>query len=205
MLRKAKAGGQSFLVSAGAVYNALRARTPLLLRELLRPLATDRRGEVPPGAQPFFTLPVLNLHDGLLSVIYQRQYIDSAQRFAAAERNTEATVAALDAFDALCNDPALQVQMVLEPGDVQLVHNHVLLHDRSAFEDYAEPGRRRHLLRAWLAPEPPAPVRPLPSAFAQRFSSVEAGRRGGVGLDGVAPVARWVAPPVASAQNALLQ
>ena len=205
MLRKAKAGGQSFLVSAGAVYNALRARAPLLLRELLRPLATDRRGEVPLGAQPFFTLPVLNLHDGLLSAIYQRQYIDSAQRFAAAERNTAATVAALDAFDALCNDPALQVQMVLEPGDVQLVHNHVLLHDRSAFEDFAEPGRRRHLLRAWLAPEPPAPVRPLPLAFAQRFSSVEPGRRGGVGLDGVAPVAQWVAPPMASAQSALLQ
>ena len=206
MLRQAMEGGDSFLVSAGAVFNALRARAPALLRELLTPLATDRRGEVPAGALPFFSLPVFSLHDGeYLSVIYQRQYIDSAQRFEGARRNTAETVAALDAFDALCNDPSLQVKMRLEPGDVQLVHNHALLHDRSAFEDYPDPGRRRHLLRAWLAPEPPAPVRPLPAAFAQRFSSVEAGRRGGVGLDHVTSVARWVAPPVASAQTALLQ
>jgi alpha-ketoglutarate-dependent taurine dioxygenase len=33
----------------------------------------------------------------------------------------------------------------LEPGDVQLVNNHVLLHARDAFDD--APGRERLLLR----------------------------------------------------------
>ena len=195
MLRPARRGGDSFLVSVGAVFNALRERSPRLLRALLRPLATDRRGEVPAGAQPFFTIPVLSLHESFLSVIYQRQYINSAQRFADAPRLDAETVAALDAFDKLCEEPSLQVAMRLEPGDVQLVHNHALLHDRSAFEDFEEHARRRHLLRAWIAPEPPAPVRPLPAAFAQRFGSVQPGRRGGVELAGVAPVARWTPPP----------
>jgi hypothetical protein len=197
MLRPARSGGDSFLVSAGAVFNELRARRPSLLRHLLRPLATDRRGEVPQGMLPFFTIPVFSLHGGFLNVIYQRQYIDSAQRFAEAPRLSAETVAALDAFDAVCNDPHMQVTMRLEAGDVQFVHNHALLHDRSAFEDFADDGRglrRRHLLRAWIAPEPPAPVRPLPEAFAQRFGGVEPGRRGGVELDGVAPVARVVPP-----------
>lgn len=197
-LRPAKAGGDSYLVSAGAIFNALRARSPHLLAPLLAPLATDRRGEVPPGQAPFFEIPVFSLHEGHLNVVYQRQYIDSAQRFAAAPRLTPLALQALDAFDALCNDPAFQVHMRLAPGDVQLVHNHALLHDRSAFEDWADPARKRLLLRAWLAPPPPAPVRPLPPVFAQRFGSVAAGARGGVALEGVAPVARWVPPPSAA-------
>ncbi len=74
-------------------------------------------------------------------------------------------MAALDAFDALANDPALHLTMRLAPGDMQFVHNHNMLHDRTGFEDVPEPGRRRHLLRLWLA----APgARPLPQAFAAR-------------------------------------
>jgi hypothetical protein len=84
---------------------------------------------------------------------------------------------ALDLFDALTNDPALHFTMALEPGDMQFVHNHVLLHDRTAFEDWAEPARRRHLLRLWLAPEA---ARPLPAVYAQRYGSVTPGQRGGV-------------------------
>ena len=67
--------------------------------------------------------------------------------------------------------------MALQPGDVQLVHNHTLLHDRTAFSDAPEPERRRHLLRLWLAP---ADARPLPPVFAQRYGSVVPGARGGV-------------------------
>jgi alpha-ketoglutarate-dependent taurine dioxygenase len=68
--------------------------------------------------------------------------------------------------------------MTLQRGDIQLVHNHTLLHDRTAFENWSEPERQRHLLRLWLAPED---ARPLPPVFAQRFGSVVPGARGGVG------------------------
>jgi len=121
---------------------------------------------------------VFNWHAGLMTAIYQRQYIDSAQRFADAPRLDATWCEALDRFDALANDPALNFHMRLAPGDIQLVHNHTLLHDRTAFEDHPEPHRRRHLLRLWLAPED---ARPLPAIFAERYGSVEPGRRGGVG------------------------
>lgn len=187
-LQTAKSGGLSALVSSVTLYNEMRARRPDLARLLFEPLATDRRGEVPPGAKPYFAIPVFNWHAGLLSAIYQRQYIDSAQRFADAPRLTPAHVEALDLFDALTDDPALHLTMALEPGDLQFVHNHSLLHDRTAFEDHPEPARRRYLLRLWLAP---AVARTLPPVFAQRYGSVVAGARGGVALSeeaGVMPL-----------------
>jgi Taurine catabolism dioxygenase TauD, TfdA family len=139
--------------------------------------ADGTRGEVPEGERPYFTIPVFNAHAGELSAIYQRQYIDSAQRFADAPRLTPAHIEALDLFDQLANDPSLHFLMTLQRGDMQLVHNHTLLHDRTAFSDAPEPARRRHLLRLWLAPDD---ARALPPVFAQRYGSVVPGRRGGV-------------------------
>lgn len=72
--------------------------------------------------------------------------------------------------------------MEFEPGDIQLVHNHTILHDRTAFEDYPEPERKRHLLRLWLAPPN---ARPLPAVYADRFGSLTPGDRGGVTVPGI--------------------
>jgi len=176
-LQTARSGGQSALVSSVTLYNELRRLRPDLAACLFQPLATDRRGEVPAGGKPFFEIPVFSWHAGLLSAIYQRQYIDSAQRFADAPRLDARTVEALDLFDAMSNDPRLNFMMSLEPGDLQFVHNHSLLHDRTAFEDWPEPERQRHLLRLWLAPES---ARALPQVFAQRYGSLVPGERGGV-------------------------
>ena len=177
-LQVARSGGDSALVSSNTIWNEMRRRRPDLAALLLQPVATDRRGEVPAGQKPFFTIPVFNRHAGGMSAIYQRQYIDSAQRFDDAPRLDERWQEALDLLDALANDPALNFLMRLERGDIQLVHNHTLLHDRTAFENWPEPERQRHLLRLWLAP---ADARPLPAVFAQRFGSVMPGERGGVG------------------------
>jgi hypothetical protein len=176
-LRPAKAGGLSSLVSSVTIFNEMRRRRPELLRVLLEPIETDRRGEVPPGALPYFNIPVFNWHAGLLSTIYQRQYIESARRFPEVPPLTPQQIEALDLFDALANDPALHLLMEFRPGDVQLVHNHTLLHDRTAFEDWPEPERKRHLLRLWLAPPN---ARPLPPIFAERYGSITPGDRGGV-------------------------
>lgn len=181
-LQTAKSGGRSALVSSVTIFNEMRRRRPDLLRLLFEPIETDRRGEVPPGGKPYFTTPTYNWHAGLLSAIYQRQYIESARRFPEVQPLSEAQREAYDLFDTLANDPALNFHMDLEPGDVQLVHNHTLLHDRTAFEVWPEPERRRHLLRLWLAPDD---ARPLPPVFMQRFGSVTPGERGGVLVEGM--------------------
>ncbi|WP_421995493.1 TauD/TfdA family dioxygenase [Reyranella sp.] len=180
-LKTAQSGGLSALVSSTTIYNEMRRRRPDLLALLFQPLATDRRGEVPDGQKPYFEIPVFNWHQGYLTAIYQRQYIDSAQRFPDAPRLSAQQVEALDLFDSLANDPALHLFMEFKPGDVQLVHNHTLLHDRTSFVDWPEPERRRHLLRLWLAAEG---ARPLPPAFAQRYGTVTVGDRGGIVVRG---------------------
>ncbi len=180
-LREARAGGDSLLVSGSAIYNEMRRKRPDLARRLSMPMAHDRRGEVPANMEPFFMLPVFSWFADELTVFYQRQYIESAQRFEDAPRLEAVDIAALDAFDALANDPALCFTMHLSPGDIQFVHNHALLHDRTGFEDWPDPSRKRHLLRLWLA----CPgARPLPPAFAARYGSVTVGDRGGVVVPG---------------------
>ncbi len=176
-LRDAREGGDSLLVSALAIYNRLRAGRPDLLERLFDPIATDRRGEVPPGAKPYMEIPVFSWYEGHLTVFYQRQYIESAQRFDGAMRLTPEHVEALDRLDALANDPGMHVRMRLEPGDMQFVYNHSQLHDRTSFVDWPDPGKRRHLLRLWLSP---AGDRELPPVFAQRYGSLEVGNRGGI-------------------------
>jgi hypothetical protein len=187
-LKAAKKGGASLLVSASAIYNEMRKEKPELLELLLQPIATDRRGEVPEGQLPYLLIPVFSLHDGFLTVFYQRQYIDSAQRFDNAPRLTPLHVEALDMFDRLANDPRLNLSMELKPGDMQFVYNHALLHDRTGFEDWENPAEKRHLLRLWLSIPGD---RSLPEIFASRYGSVEIGNRGGVIVRGTTLTIPW--------------
>jgi hypothetical protein len=180
-LRAAKSGGLSSLVSSTTIFNVMRRRRPDLLRVLLDPIETDRRGEVPEGGKPYFSIPVFSWHEGLVSAIYQRQYIESARRFPGVAPLGPLQIQALDLFDELANDPALNLMMELQPGDMQFVHNHTILHDRTAFEDFPEPERKRHLLRLWVAPPN---ARLLPEVYADRFGSVTPGDRGGIAVEG---------------------
>lgn len=180
-LQPGKSGGLSQLVSAQTIYNEILDNRPDLLKSLLDPIATDRRGEVPDGLLPYLLIPVFSWFEGFLTPFYQRQYIDSAQRFEDAPRLTEKHTEALNYFDDLANQPDLNLSMQLEKGDMQFVYNHALLHDRTAFEDWHEFERKRHLLRLWLSIPGD---RPLPAKFATRFGSVEIGNRGGIVVPG---------------------
>jgi hypothetical protein len=176
-LNAAKEGGASSLVSSVTLCNEIRRRRPDLLDCLFAPIETDRRGEVLDGEKPYFRVPIFNWHAGLLSAIYQRKYIDAARSLPGVPPYTLQQREALDLLDSLADDPTLHLRMEFHPGDVQLVHNHTLLHDRTAFVDWPELDRKRHLLRLWLAPPS---ARPLPKVFADRFGSITPGDRGGV-------------------------
>jgi Taurine catabolism dioxygenase TauD, TfdA family len=176
-LKTARTGGLSSITSSMSIHNAMARTRPDLLARLFQPFATDRRGEVPEDKLPWFDIPVFNQHAGYLSVIYAPHYVRSSQRFPEARRLTAEDLEALDMFDRMAEDTTLRLDMQLRPGDMQFVHNHTILHDRTAFEDWPEPERKRHLLRLWLA----APgARPLPDVYAERYGSVTIGDRGGI-------------------------
>lgn len=181
-LRRAKSGGLSAIASSMAVHNVMAERRPDLLERLYQPFPFDRRGEVPPGKAPFFNAPVFNPYAGTLSVLYSRLQIGSSQRFPEARRLTAEDYEALDMFTALAGEPELRLDIDFAPGDIQFLHNHTILHARSAYEDWPETERKRHLLRLWLAPPG---ARELPPVFAECYGGrLIAGDRGGIICEG---------------------
>ena len=46
--------------------------------------------------------------------------------------------------------PELQVQFEMQRGDIQFTNNVFVLHSRTAFDDWPEPQRKRHLKRLWI-------------------------------------------------------
>ena len=176
-LRPAKRGGLSSIVSSVTLYNEMARRRPELAAVLSEPVPFDRRGEVPDNEDPFFLNAVFNHHAGLVSSYTSRRYIESSQRHPGAPRITSLHVEAMDLLDELAEDPDLHLDMAFRAGDIQLLHNHTVFHDRTAFEDWPESERKRHLLRLWLCP----PIgRPLPARYAARWGGVTVGDRGGI-------------------------
>jgi hypothetical protein len=176
-LQRAKSGGLSTIASSMTVHNVMAQRRPDLLDRLYRSFPVDRRGEVPEGKASFYEAPVFNEHDGYVSVLYSRLHIGSAQRFPEARRLTAEDIEALDMLAELAAGPELRLDMNFVPGDIQFLHNHTILHARSAYEDWPEIARKRHLLRLWLAPPG---ARPLPPVFAECYGGVTIGDRGGI-------------------------
>ena len=85
---------------------------------------------------------------GQLRTFYHSDYFRSVERHADAELS-ELERELFDAYDAIAQTPGVYLDMDLEPGDVQLVSNHTIVHARTAYQD--APNARRHLLRLWLS------------------------------------------------------
>ncbi|MPY70894.1 MAG: TauD/TfdA family dioxygenase [Alphaproteobacteria bacterium] len=175
-LHPAKSGGLSAIVSSVNIYNEMLRRRPDLAQVLTEPYYMDRRGEVPEGGKPWYQMPVFSFRDGYMSTRGGGIYIKSAERFEELPRMTAAQHEALDVMDQLANE--LQMRIRFEHGDIQFLHNHVMMHSRTAFEEYDEPERKRHLLRLWLSTDG---ARPLIPELAERT-------QGGITIKGTKPI-----------------
>jgi alpha-ketoglutarate-dependent taurine dioxygenase len=151
-LNSAKSGGLSQLVSAFAVRNELRAKQPAALELLRQPFHVDRRGGLRPGEQPTARFPVLGGDGADMLIRYLRYWIEVGHE-KAGEPLTADQVRALDALDRVAAEPGLRVEFMMRPGDMLLANNRWLLHNRTGFEDHAEPEKRRHYVRLWLQRE----------------------------------------------------
>jgi len=135
-------------------------RRPDLLEVLYQPFTWSWNQQEPPGELPYYQQPIFTKHEGRVSCRYIRGHITNGQRFPEVPRLTEKQIEALDMLDAVANDERFHVTYDFKPGDLQLVNNHVCLHARTAFEDYPERDRRRHLLRMWLSVPNSRPLSP---------------------------------------------
>lgn len=172
----AKTGGQSLIASSTAVFNHIRENHPDYLQHLMGGFHFDLRGEGvtdDPNETTFNKVPVFSWFEGRLSCRYNGKTIIDGMRKAGTPLEGTA-LEAVRAVGELAMTKPFRYDMTFEPGDIQLLSNHAVLHARSSFEDWPEPERRRDLWRLWLNLRD---GRPLAPEFADRLNT---GPRGGV-------------------------
>ena len=147
-LQPAKSGGLSRIASSVSVFNELMRRKPQLAPLLFQPLYFDTKGE---GGLDAFPIEPCRYADGELRTFWQSDYYRTASRHRHVPPLTAAQQELLDTYDGIAGEDAFHLDMDLQPGDIQLISNHTILHARTAFEDWPEQERRRHLLRLWIS------------------------------------------------------
>jgi len=174
-LQQAKTGGSSRIASSVTVYNEILKQTPELLPELTAPSHWSLHGEINPGEKPWYDLSVFNFEDGYFSAKGVSSHIMKSQAIPEVPRYSEKRLEAFDKY----RETAVAVSTTVDviPGDINFLHNHVVLHSRDAFEDWPEPERKRHLYRLWLNDDEHA--RPIPQVFRDNIQ--------GLWVEGVKP------------------
>ena len=126
----------------------------------------------------FCEQPVFSFTEGRFACAFLRVLIDRAYADSTTPDMTPLQREALDFLEAVAAEPGMAIEFRQEPGDLLLLNNWVTLHRRTAFEDWPEPAKRRHILRIWLSMPN---SRPLDPAFAAQYGNVAAGAvRGGM-------------------------
>ncbi len=174
-LETAPEGGESMVVSALAIHEVVRHERPDLLAELYQPFNLDWRDEEPEGQRPWYSLPMFSEAEGRISSRFTSlAYFRSVDRHGPELALRPEQEEALEYVQAVANRPGMAMAMSFEPGDIQFLNNHVLLHARKAYTDHPDPERQRHLLRMWIG-YPPDRARPLSPALDEHVELVKAG------------------------------
>jgi hypothetical protein len=148
-LQTAARGGASRIVSSVSVFDALLARRPDLAPRLFEPFRLDTRNEGDGRGAKWVDVPPCRYAGGRLCTFYHSDYFRSVVRHHEVPPFSDEERALLDLYESIAASPDLYLDMHFEPGDVQLISNHSVLHARTAYED--GPAQRRHLLRLWLS------------------------------------------------------
>jgi len=175
-VRQARAGGVSTLASTPAIHNAMLAKHPELLEALFGDYWRSRFGEESTTRDTAYPLPIFGLRDGKFTSHYSLTFIEAAQTAPDVPKLSEVQKKAIDVLMQTAQE--LCFEMTLAPGDLQLINSHVTYHGRTPFEDDAESGHDRLLLRLWLSMPN---NRPLPAGHEILWQNIEAGQvRGGI-------------------------
>lgn len=167
VMRAARSGGLSMICSSVAIREEIAATRPDLLDVLYQPFWWSWKGQEAAGETAYYAQPVYSERDGRFSSRHIATHILSAHEDFKDELPPlePQQLEALKLVNALANDARFHFSMMFEPGDIQLLNNHVTYHARTEFDDFDEDERKRHLLRMWLAMPNSRALSPLMSAI----------------------------------------
>lgn len=146
-LRTAERGGASRIASSVTVFNELLVSRPDIAARLFGQIRMDRRNEERPGDRPWTTLQPACWDGRQLRTFYHSDYFRSVVRHVGPLPPAEQEL--LDAYEAIAERPDIRFEMQFQPGDIQLLSNHTVVHARTAYDDGAR--GKRELLRLWLS------------------------------------------------------
>ncbi len=147
-MRTAKSGGISKVASSVAMYNTLVREYPEYAEALAATLYWTKHGEFAAGDKPYYTSPVFNFFNGQLCTSFGPKHIIKGHQLPGVPELTTLQRAALTTAEDITDQQRFDIE--LKVGDMQFLNNYVVLHTRSAYEDYEEPSRKRLLWRLWL-------------------------------------------------------
>ena len=148
-LHTAKSGGQSQLISGYALHNELLENHPDVLKTLYQLFCFDRRGQFKAGESPTSQFPIFQWGDGELTLRYLYYYIQVGHE-RAGKKLTPDQAKGLEVVEGLLSRADFRMEFNLQSGQMLFTNNRWILHNRTAFEDYTDPERRRHYVRLWL-------------------------------------------------------
>jgi hypothetical protein len=150
-LNTARSGGLSGLLSFQSVYNCLLEECPQVLERLYEPFWFDRQHEHAPGAPALSRGPLFDPAPAGAGVHVRlsRRLVRFGYTLAGEEMDAR-TRSAFDALSGIIERPALERAFGFERGQFQVVNNRRLGHRRTAYEDWPDPARRRHMVRIWI-------------------------------------------------------
>ena len=144
----AKSGGVSRFCSLYSVHQRMFEQYPEQLARLYQPVLFDRQKEHRDGAEPVCLAPYFSWYNNRLFARANASLIRKGYEVTGVAMD-QPLIVALDAIDEVCAAADLWYEAPLQRGQVQYLNNHEVGHYRSAFEDYDEPERKRHLYRLW--------------------------------------------------------
>jgi hypothetical protein len=149
-LKTAQSGGKSSLSSAHAAHAWFEAEHPDLLQRLYQPFYRHAQEYQAPGAERSNWYPIFCIEsDGGLRIRFNARVIRRGYAKSGRELD-EAGVRAVELMDGFLGDPAHRHDFFMQPGQMQILNNRIIVHGRTPYVDHDEPDKRRHLLRLWL-------------------------------------------------------
>jgi hypothetical protein len=167
-LQQAMSGGASRIASSVTVYNEMLKKYPDLVPELISPSHWSLHGEISPGEKAWYDLAVFNFHEGFFTAKGVSSHIMKSQTVPGVPKYSAKRLEAFDKFRETAEQVSVRVDV--QSGDINILHNHVVLHSRDSFEDWPEAERKRHLYRLWLNDD--AHARPMPTVFRENIQGI---------------------------------
>ncbi|MBO6759189.1 MAG: TauD/TfdA family dioxygenase [Roseibium sp.] len=146
--RSATEGGDSTIVSARTIYEIILRERPDILPLLFKTYHFRApQAHVWPSRGPTVEKPILEMSAGELRIAYARVMIEPGMEMAGTPLSADEREA-LDYLDDVIERPEANFRHVLQPGELLMMNNRVLLHGREPFPAGTAGGRT--LKRFWM-------------------------------------------------------